>query len=66
MAIRLISYSVADSVFSLRSTQIGVTSVPYFGIPSHFEADSVVSLRSIEIGVTSIRYFGIPARLATG
>ncbi|WEG12294.1 hypothetical protein PU629_19705 [Pullulanibacillus sp. KACC 23026] len=42
-----------DSVFSLRSTEIGVTPFRYFVIPSGFAEDSVFSLRSTEIGVTS-------------
>ncbi|WEG13623.1 hypothetical protein PU629_04435 [Pullulanibacillus sp. KACC 23026] len=53
-------------MFSLRSTEIGVTAVPYFGIPAGFAADSVFSLRSNEIGVTAVSYFGIPAPFSGG
>ncbi|WEG12295.1 hypothetical protein PU629_19710 [Pullulanibacillus sp. KACC 23026] len=48
-----------DSVFSLRSTEIVVTSFRYFVIPSGFAEDSVSTLRSTEIVVTSFPYFSI-------
>ncbi|WEG14263.1 hypothetical protein PU629_07850 [Pullulanibacillus sp. KACC 23026] len=51
---QIIAHFQANSVVSLRSTKIGVTSVLYFGIPAHFATDSVFSLRSSELGVTSV------------
>ncbi|WEG12087.1 hypothetical protein PU629_18480 [Pullulanibacillus sp. KACC 23026] len=56
----------ANSEFSLRSKEIGVTAFRYFGIPAEFAADSVFSLRSIEIGVTPFPYFDISAQFRVG